>query len=216
VSNGKQVIVGKGRGGTFEQITLRGTILGIVIPLAAIAAMRLVLMGLLVFIMLMIGRYAGGILAFGVGLYSFITAWRRAPVDRPWLVFVAFAMSLVLILIAVFNYWPDFLLMWVWVDGQMYVSLWGHGLQPASPLVVGLRIFLIFAVPLAVWTPWQWTEWALSMEMRWPKLREVPFATADPGSVRGAGIRAASGSSQAKNGSTTETLVIPSPDVEGK
>lgn len=209
------MIVSRGRGGTFENITLRSTLLGIAIPFLSVAIMRLMLIGLALIVALMIGSYAGGVLSFGVGLYCFINAWRREPVAHPWFVFSSFVASFILIFVAVFGYWPDFLIGWYWIDGQMQVSVWGSALQPVTPWIIGVRIFVIFAVPLAVWTPWQWTEWALSMEMRWPKLREVPFHQADPGSVAGSGIKAMRNTAD-DDVIGPKTLVIPSPTVEGK
>ena len=211
----RQMIVNRSSGGTFENITLKSTLLGIAVPFLSVAIMRLLLVGLGSIIALMIGSYAGGILSFGIGLYCFINAWRHAPIAHPWFVFSAFVASFVLILVSVFGYWPSFIVGWYWINGQMQVSFWGSELQPVTPWIIGLRIFLIFAVPLAVWTPWQWTEWALSMEMRWPKLREVPFSRADPGSVEGSNIKAMRTTPEAEIAGG-EVTMIPAPIIEGE
>jgi hypothetical protein len=210
----RDVIVGRGRGGTFEKITLGGTILGILIPFAILTTLRLMLIGIGTVVVLMIGRYAGGLIGLGTGVYVFVRCWQQKFVKRPELTVGAFCLSFILILVAIFDYWPA-IVDWRWSGAEMLVSWFGKPWRPVNAFVVALRLFFIFALPIAVWTPYSWVEWAFKMELKWPKFRETPFATADPGSVKDGGISATKKSAKGEDDDKDEFVIVPAPRIEG-
>ena len=153
--------------------------------------MRSFIVVLFLFAALMIGRYAGGVVGISIGIFCYIHAWQQKKLEHAGLILTGFIVSIVLVFLAVFDFWPWFLLDWEFVDGRMMVSFFAQPWTVVRPWLTIVRVLVIFAAPLVVWTPYQWAEWALKMEMFYPKLREVPFATADPGSVQGSGVKAA-------------------------
>ncbi len=208
--NNRSLLINRpGAGGTFEAITLKNTILGILIPGAIVAVMRLFVALAFVAMMLAVGKHAGGLLGCGVAFHLLL----RDDADRTHHAELAL-IGVALTVISVFEYWPVDLLDWALIDGALYVR-WLGDWRVATPTVVGLRLFAIFGLPFVAWVPHQIVTAAFVSEIRWPKLRESPIAQIDPESIDEE-ARPFRNHATPRQEAARETVVnIPAPRVEG-
>lgn len=230
MANGNPRIFGTGGGGmTFQHITMRDTILGIVLPAALMIVQRL-LFWLLFFIMvLMVGEQAPALLALSVAVFLY-DAVRMGRARESKMAGAMLLISFILCAVAAFDYWPT-LLQWQRFDNRfhyrvswMFHRWWSEwlsldtGWQPAYWGVVWLRLFAVLVVPAIVWSPARLSDWALGIEIAWPIARETRFAQGDPASIPapdGYNIRQSSRPDQEGRDAPPQQPPIPQPRSRG-
>lgn len=221
-NNGSPRIIGTGGAGmTFQRITLRDTILGIVLPGVFMIGARLLMVLLAFLLLLAIGRQAAGVISTTIAFYLMKCAILDGKVNTESVkpIGISLAVSTALIFIETMGYWPSGILDWQWSELRMMWSSLGGAFVPATAAVVIVRLFALIIVPLVVWSPARYVDWAFGIEIVWPIARETRFAQADPESIPGPrdmGVRA---SRQRKNEQSNEESVvvsIPQPDVQGR
>lgn len=205
-------------GSTFEFITLRDQILGILIPAFLMVLVRALFWMLFGIMALAVGQQAGGLLALSVAVYFYVGVLTGRVRDSK-MIPIAMTLSLVLCVIAAFDYWPP-LLEWKRIEYQQFYRMsWifdGEWI-PVYWAVVWLRLFAVLFLPLVVWSPFRFSDWALGIEITWPKARETGFTPGNPESIPDVGDR---GIQAARHNVPTDggesVVIIPAPTVQGQ
>lgn len=187
-NQGSPRIFGMGGGGmTFQRITLRDTILGIVLPGLFMIGARMLMVTLAFFLVLAIGRQAGGIISATVAatLGAYTLVGRAVNNQNAKTMGVSLLIAIMLMFVETMGYWPSHIVDWQWSELRMLWSPLGGEFISATPLVLIVRLFSFVVVPLVVWSPARFVDWAFGIEIVWPIARETRFAQADPGSIPG-------------------------------
>jgi len=201
-------------------VTVKDTLIGIVLPGLFMVGSRLLMATLAFFLILAIGRQAGGVIAGTVALYLYVAILtKQIRGEKSGALLFSLVIAAVLMFVETLGYWPAAVVDWQWIDLQMYWSAAGGEFQPATPIVMFVRLFAILVVPMVVWSPARFVDWALGIEIVWPIARETRFSSGDPGSIpvpSDMAIRAGKRDEQPPAQARPIVVQAPSPNIQGE
>jgi len=174
-------ILGRPGSMTYQKLTLKGQMLGALVPFWLMISMRGLYCMVVFILVLIVGEYTGAIVAVSVG-FSLLS---RRTINRK-LAAVALVISAIITFLAVFDYWPT-LIGWRLVGyGMEYRVRWGAswdswlgsrlaldtGWVAAEWVAAWTRMLSGVVLPLIIWTPAKLSDWALGVEGAFPQWRE--------------------------------------------
>jgi len=183
-NGGSGGVIGGRPGTTIQYITLKGQMLGIIIPWLLMIFGRLLFWLIMFFTVLMGGEHLSTWIALSIVFYLF---WGNRSIPGSKIIPVLLVTATVLGLLATFDYWPT-LVQWGRLDGRMsYRVHWGAtwdswlgsrlaidtGWLIASWGVVWLRVLSTILLPSIIWLPSRVADWALGSELVAPQFREL-------------------------------------------
>lgn len=175
------LIIGGGRGGTFEKIDTRSTILGIALPSLLMIGIKLLMLLCFLIALTIIGQLAGPGLLAGGFLYALLRPYDYESKSKLWIVFIFGAV--ISLFTFVIHDWP-LPIMWIcFAERGCFISWRGNPAIRASGWLVLLRWSIGFVLVWMLWWPYKWSMWALMAELLMPKYRESTFTRADVSSM---------------------------------
>ena len=191
MSNENTNVLTRGNGSTnitSERISWWSTLLGTAAFVGAQIGVRLLALALGVLVVLGIGRGTGPLLMIAV-VYEVLNIevrrwWppeiqmrgRLLKKKRRTHVKIMAALAVLLTVAALFQLWPA--LWWEVGDGRLWVALKNRSFS-LGPFWLWVRLLLIVGIPWACTRGFVNFDWAMDIETRWPKAREVGFGQAD-------------------------------------
>jgi len=177
--------IGGRSGMTMQRVTLKGQMLGIIIPWMLQIAQRALFWLVMFFTVLMGGDHLPTWIALSIAIYLWDNN-RTGRTHSNKMVPIMMLIAVTLCLFASFDYWPT-LVEWGRIDTRMsYRVHWGAswdswvgaklaldtGWLLASWGVVWLRILSVILLPSIVWLPAKLADWAIGAELGFPQWRE--------------------------------------------